>query len=101
MVVTRDSKRLEAVKFVFEWFTTEAPTTNKIATVLNGMIKPMSGRKWTHRAVDQLLTSPYYKGVIATGRESQAEFWKFSATGLEPVEWHKNEAVVGGKNLPG
>jgi DNA invertase Pin-like site-specific DNA recombinase len=91
--------RVEAARQVFEWFATEDVAIWSIAKRLNNAgIKPMSGRRWTARMVEDMLKNPIYLGVQALGKTVQGDFANYRLTDRREPEviatkWAKNRPV--------
>src|SRR5262249_24707988 len=68
-----DPSRIEIVRKIFAWFTTEAISVRGLATRLNDLhVPPIMGQAWYHFRVRKLLQNPVYKtGLPAWNKESQ------------------------------
>lgn len=96
------TERVEAARQVFTWYATEDIAFWTIAQRLNlAGVKPMSGKSWTARMVEDMLANPSYVGIVASGKDSQGDFatHRMTTAGPEVIEtpWVKNQASPEGR----
>jgi DNA invertase Pin-like site-specific DNA recombinase len=92
-LVPSDPARVETVRRIFEWFTTEAVSVRGLATRLNDLhIPPVMGQAWYHFRVRKLLQNPVYKtGLPVWNKESQGRFHEMVDGERRRVKWVKGQ----------
>jgi DNA invertase Pin-like site-specific DNA recombinase len=86
-----DPERVDTVRLIFHWWTSESISVRGIATRLNDLgIPPVFGQAWYHFRVRKLLQNPVFaSGLPSWGKESQGRFYTLERGERVRVKWVK------------
>jgi hypothetical protein len=74
LIPSERQERIDAVRQIFEWFTTRAEFTTGVAALCRKAGMTLYGRRFAHETIKQIISNPAVVGTYAFGRKATGRF---------------------------